>query len=191
MYLNKLNEVAYYKSACKRLIMLRHRVPHYVAESFRRLNPNALLHIYVELGCWHEAVELIRDYVHQLLVRGASSLLDVRDSLSTGKPTSVVFPYALVDNLLIALSKSISCGGGGGSADQQLINVSACIFVFVFVRIDVCMTCDDNKQNKINEELKEIVADYLDQVKTASQSVAASSAQRATQAPSARLITMQ
>ncbi len=52
--------------------MLETEIPHYIIDSFKKLNSNALLQIYITYGFWQEAVDLIHHYIEAVLLDGST-----------------------------------------------------------------------------------------------------------------------
>ena len=52
--------------------MLETEIPHYIIDSFKKLNSNALLQIYITYGFWQDAVDLIHQYIEAILLDGTS-----------------------------------------------------------------------------------------------------------------------
>ncbi len=76
--MKKFNDIVYYKSVCKRIIMLETEIPHYIIDSFKKLNSNALLQIYINYGFWEEAIELTQQYIKAVLIDGGVNTLDFK-----------------------------------------------------------------------------------------------------------------
>lgn len=58
---------------CRRLLKNGSIIPDVIAHSFKKLNPNALLNIYIEFDNWEDSIDLINDQIESILVNNNSS----------------------------------------------------------------------------------------------------------------------
>jgi hypothetical protein len=58
--------------------MLGHEIPLDIISSFKKLNLNALLQIYVSFGYWEEAKKMIVDYIKAIMTGSDVESFDIK-----------------------------------------------------------------------------------------------------------------
>jgi hypothetical protein len=78
IYLEKYSDVVYYKAVCKRLLTLGYEVPSYIINSFKKVNSNALLQLFINFGLLEEAYDLCIDYMDALMTSRGIGRFDIK-----------------------------------------------------------------------------------------------------------------
>ena len=101
LYLTKYNNPVYYKLVCERLLKNCFELPEFVVESFKKLDPNCLLQVYIDYNCWNDAIQLVNEQMNLVLDDNR-----LKDWITTNKICTVHLPYSSIDKILYALTKS-------------------------------------------------------------------------------------
>lgn len=116
-YLIKFNDTFYYKIVAKRLLKNGYEIPSSIAYLFKKLDPNALLKIYIDFNFWEECVEIISEQIDQAIHKEDQNMYD-EDSTSSNKLST--FSYNSIDKILYVLSKSKEISEKGSVLKQKL-----------------------------------------------------------------------
>ena len=62
---------------CRKLLKNGSNLPDLIVDSFKKLNPNALLNIYIEFDNWEDSIDLINDQIEKILVKNTAEFSQV------------------------------------------------------------------------------------------------------------------
>lgn len=99
-YLTKYNNTEYYKVVCKHLIKNGYEIPDSISYLFKKLDPNALLKVYIDFNFWEECVEIISEQI-DMFIRKDKQISSQDDSSKL-----ITLSFNNVDKILYVLAKS-------------------------------------------------------------------------------------
>jgi len=80
-------------------------LPDLIVDSFKKLNPNALLNIYIEFDNWEDSIDLINSQIEKILVNNTAEFSQ-NNWLDINKKSNAYLSYASIDKILYGLGKS-------------------------------------------------------------------------------------